>query len=318
MDTDTRISRYLKDIEYNYEEIVALQVDASRRKYFRISHKNNSAILVDSSLEKTSLIDFHKMSLWLKSQGYSSPKIYNVNFKKGLSIMEDFGNNKFSSFFLNNKKNEYSIYLETIRLLLNLSKKKRPDFLRNFSKNVLFRELSIFLDWHNYYKREKKKNEISEWNLIWDNLFNIALKDKKKSVVLRDFHIDNLFLLKKRKGIKRIGLIDFQDALFGHPCYDLVSLLQDVRVNIPKRKEYKLLDAYLSYYTNSSEIFKQSYLILGTQRLLKIIGIFKRLEYLQKKKVYLNYLPRTWKLLNGNLKHPLFRDLNLWFKSYGN
>jgi len=318
MDTDTRISRYLKDIEYNYEEIVALQVDASRRKYFRISHKNNSAILVDSSLEKTSLIDFHKMSLWLKSQGYSSPKIYNVNFKKGLSIMEDFGNNKFSSFFLNNKKNEYSIYLETIRLLLNLSKKKRPDFLRNFSKNVLFRELSIFLDWHNYYKREKKKNEISEWNLIWDNLFNIALKDKKKSVVLRDFHIDNLFLLKKRKGIKRIGLIDFQDALFGHPCYDLVSLLQDVRVNIPKRKEYKLLDAYLSCYSGSRENFKQSYLILGTQRLIKIIGIFKRLEYLQKKKVYLNYLPRTWKLLNGNLKHPLFRDLNLWFKSYGN
>ena len=99
METDTRISRYLKDIEYDYEEIVALQIDASRRKYFRISHKKNSAILVDSSLEKSSLIDFHKMSLWLKSQGYSSPRIYSINFKKGLSIMEDFGDTKFSSFF---------------------------------------------------------------------------------------------------------------------------------------------------------------------------------------------------------------------------
>ena len=125
METDNRISAYLKDLKYNYKKIVALKIDASRRKYFRISHKKNSVILVDSSLEKSSLIDFHKMSIWLKSQGYSSPKIYNINFNKGLSIMEDFGDNKFSSFFLKNNNCKYSIYLETIKLLLDLSKKKK-------------------------------------------------------------------------------------------------------------------------------------------------------------------------------------------------
>ena len=87
---------------------------------------------------------------------------------------------------------------------------------------------------------------ISLWNEIWDNLFSIINSYHKNSIVLRDFHIDNLFWLKDRKGLKKIGIIDFQDALIGHPCYDLVSLIQDVRLNIPEKERDILYNNYIS------------------------------------------------------------------------
>ena len=134
-------------------------------------------------------------------------------------------------------------------------------------------------------------------------------------MVLRDYHIDNIFYLKKRAKIKKIGLIDFQDALLGHCCYDLVSLLQDVRTFI----SFKDQDFLLNYYLNKSDVctesFKRAYLILGTQRLIKIIGIFNKLKNKKQNKTYLKYLPRTWKLLNYNLKNPILNELKIWINN---
>jgi len=311
------IKEYLQKIKYSYDHVQELQVDASKRKYFRISNKNNTNILVDSSLEKNSLKDFIKMSNWLDMEGFSSPRIYDANLIRGYSIMEDFGDNKFSNLFVKEKENRFFMYSNTIDLLSYLSKKELPSFLKPFSKKIFNKELSFFLDWYKYYNKIKNKNEVSEWNKIWSNLYEEATIDKLKTVVLRDFHIDNLFLLKNRKGIKKIGLIDFQDALIGHPAYDLVSLLQDVRITISSLKERELLELYISKNNSINSSFKISYIIFGTQRLIKIIGIFKRLEYLYGKKKYLIFLPRTLELLKRNLKNPIFKDLDSWFENYG-
>ena len=168
-----------------------------------------------------------------------------------------------------------------------------------------------------WIKKTNKKTEIKEWNEIWIELLDKAMDDKLSSIVLRDFHIDNLFFLRKRTGIKKIGLIDFQDAVCGHPIYDLVSLLQDVRTNISNNKENELFNIYKEYKKESNQDLDISYLIFGTQRVIKIIGIFKRLELQKNKKMYLQFLPRASSILKKNLRHPIFKDLNNWFRNYG-
>lgn len=317
MEININIKKYLEKTKYSTRLIRPLRLDASKRKYYRISMGNNTAILVDSSLEKESLSNFQKMTNWLLSSGFSSPEIYDIDYEKGFSVMEDFGNAKFSNLFLKRSIEKKKIYTETIKLLIELSGKEVPSFLKPFSKNMLLKELELYLFWYKYYKKINNKTEIKEWNKIWIELLDKAMDDKLSSVVLRDFHIDNLFFLRKRIGIKKIGLIDFQDAVCGHPIYDLVSLLQDVRTNISNNKETELFNIYKEYKKESNQNLDISYLIFGTQRIIKIIGIFKRLELQKNKKMYLQFLPRAWSILKKNLQHPILKDLNSWFKNYG-
>ena len=314
---DNSIVEYLESAKYFSSAIIPLQVDASKRKYFRIKKGQKSLIAVDSSLEKESLLNFSIMAEWLRKQGYSSPIIYDINLKNGFSVMEDFGDKTFSKLLESKKNNMSSIYQQAIKLLATLSKNKTPNFLKPFSERVFIKELLVFIDWYKYHNKIKNKKEVEEWNIIWNKLYSDATADKYKTVVLRDFHVDNIFLLEKRIGIKKIGLIDFQDALIGHPSYDLVSLTQDVRVKSFDIKEKELLELYLKNYNNNQSNFYVSYLVFGTQRLLKIIGIFKRLEYKYNKKDYLKFLPKTWNLLKKNLEHVIFKDLRRWFNNYG-
>ena len=175
--------------------------------------------------------------------------------------------------------------------------------------------MNIFLIWHLNYNMNNDNKEINEWNIIWKNLFK-KTDNNKSSIVLRDYHIDNIFYLAKRNRIKDIGLIDYQDALIGHPSYDLVSLLQDVRTFISKKDQKFLYDYYISKNNHNADHFKKTYLILGTQRLIKIIGIFKRLNANDNNSAYMKYLPRAWKLLSENLKEPFFYDLKIWLDKY--
>ena len=151
--------------------------------------------------------------------------------------------------------------------------------------------------------------------------FNNLLKSisyKKTCVVLRDFHVDNIFYLKDRNKLEKIGLIDFQDSLIGHPAYDLVSLLQDVRVFLYIEEQHNIYNYYKKHAKINQDEFKYAYLVLGTQRLFKIMGIFKKLAVKQGKIDYLRYLPRTKKLIKYNLKSPIFGELKIWLKTHGN
>ena len=107
-------------------------------------------------------------------------------------------------------------------------------------------------------------------------------------------------------------MIDFQDGLIGNSAYDLVSLLQDVRTFISQKDQNILYRYYIKNSKVNEESFREAYIILGTQRLLKIVGIFCRLAKLEKKTLYLNYLPRTFKLLHSNLEKNIFSELRLW------
>ena len=160
---------------------------------------------------------------------------------------------------------------------------------------------------------KKNTKALKDWDKIWNNLLK-SVSYKKRCVVLRDFHVDNIFYLRDRNKLEKIGLIDFQDSLIGHPAYDLVSLLQDVRVFISIKEQNNFYNYYKKHAKINQNEFKYAYLVLGTQRLFKIIGIFKKLALKQGKIDYLRYLPRTKPLIKYNLKNSIFNELKMWLK----
>ena len=304
---------FLDRAKITSKNIYALQNDASKRIYYRGLDKKNQFLLMDSSLEKNSLKSFINISKWLRVKGYSAPKIYHKNLSKGYCILEDFGDTKFSDIKTKNIKKKYEL---TINLLASLSKLRPPFYLNNYSRIIFMKELNLFINWHLFYNKDISKLAILSWKNIWNSLFHKINNYKKKSIVLRDFHIDNLFWLNNKENIKKIGLIDFQDALIGHPCYDLVSLLQDVRSNISNKEQLNLYNYYVSISNVEKKLFEEAYFIFGTQRLIKIIGIFYRLKYLYNKNNYMKYIPRAWKLLKNNLNFPPLKELSNWFENY--
>ena len=299
----------------NFKSLKPLKNDASKRKYYRFTNNNKEFLLMDSSLEKNSLKKFIKISKWLKSNHLSSPEIYIKDEKHGFLIIEDFGNTKYSILCKEKKDRKRLYYRQAINLLILLSEKKKPGFIQDYNHRILNDELDLYIKWGLNMKKSKKA--FKDWNRIW----NVLLKNisyKKTTVVLRDFHVDNIFYLRDRNKLEKIGLIDFQDSLIGHPAYDLVSLLQDVRVFLSIKEQ----DSFYNYYIKNTQVnknqFKYAYLVLGTQRLFKIIGIFKKLAIKQGKIDYLKYLSRTNQLIKNNLKNPMFNELKIWLKANSN
>jgi len=306
-------TNFLEKNNLNKLSVTSLKNDASKRKYYRFNNYKKNVLLMDSSLEKKTIANFILISNWLIENNFSAPSIYLKDKTYGLLLLEDFGLNKFSIILKKNKNKKLYYYKKAIDALIDLSKKKPPCFLKPYDKKTYIKELNLFLIWHLNYKDNNEG--INEWNAIWKNLLK-KIDKNHTSLVLRDYHIDNIFYLAKRKKIKDIGLIDYQDALIGHPSYDLVSLLQDVRTFISQKDQKYLYSYYLSKRNYNLKEFRQTYLILGTQRLIKIIGIFKRLNLQENNKAYMKFLPRTFKLLFENLQDPIFSDLKDWMGKY--
>ena len=299
----------------DYKSLKPLKNDASERRYYRFTNNNKEFLLMDSSLEKVSLKNFIKISKWLKSNHLSSPEIYIKDEKLGFLIIEDFGNDKYSILCKKEKKKKKFYYKQAIKLLIFLSEKKKPSFIKDYDYGILKSELDLYINWELNLKKSKKA--LKDWDRIWNNLLKSIIY-KKRCVVLRDFHVDNIFYLKDRYKLKRIGLIDFQDSLIGHQAYDLVSLLQDVRVFLSIEEQNSFYNYYKKYANIKQDDFKYAYLVLGTQRLFKIIGIFKKLAINQGKNDYLRYIPRTKRLIKYNLRNPIFNELKIWLKVHGN
>jgi N-acetylmuramate 1-kinase len=138
--------------------------------------------------------------------------------------------------------------------------------------------------------------------------------------MLRDYHSPNLIWLPERSGIERVGLLDVQDCVFGHPAYDLASLLQDARVDIPAALASTLFERYCAARQSSTRFnrakFEAAYAVLGAQRATKILGIFARLSRRDGKHQYLRHLPRVSRTLEANLAHPALAPVRQWFERH--
>jgi hypothetical protein len=152
---------------------------------------------------------------------------------------------------------------------------------------------------------------------LWSEALQPAL-EAPPTWVLRDFHSPNLLWLAKHKGLARLGILDFQDAVLGPAAYDLASLLQDARVDVAETTELALLGRYLRRRSAADPSFDGTefiriYVTLASQRASKILGIFARLDRRDGKPQYLRHMPRIWGYLQRSLAHPALAQLNAWY-----
>jgi aminoglycoside/choline kinase family phosphotransferase len=191
--------------------------------------------------------------------------------------------------------------------------KKKKIKLVKYSLNILHKESDLFFQWYlRFILNKKKLNKIKK--VLKEELNNIYKKLYFKNNIFthRDFHASNIMMTNKK-----LSLIDSQDAIIGNPLYDVASLIDDVRIKLPK----KLQDNLLKYYISKAKLnfqeqtfIKNDFDILSVQRNLKILGIFIRLYKRDKKSNYLKYLPYTWQLIERRMKNPIFNKLNILMK----
>ena len=230
--------------------------------------------------------------------------------------IEDFGENTLLH-LVKKSKNIFPLYKKSIDVILKLQKIKpinkikiksnRSLKLNNYNLKNLHKESDLFLNWYlpgilGKRKSKKFKTKIKkELNKLYQQIYF-----KNKFIVHRDFHVSNIMPVKSK-----LGVIDNQDAILGNPMYDVASLIDDVRIQIPLPIKNKIFQYYLkkSFLRKNIYFLKNDFDILSIQRNLKILGIFYRLNIRDKKPQYLKYLPYTWKLIELRMKNKIFKNL---------
>ena len=296
----SKIKKILEKEKIEVKKLSLLAGDASNRKYFQyFSSRKNYVIMYDK--DEKNLEDFIKVTKILK-KFVVVPSIIHDFSKQSILVLENFGPTKYAEIIT--KKNRKKMYRLAIDTIFEIQKIKNQD-LPKYSLNMFIAESNLFFDW---YLKNLKSTEINllkkEFNLLFKSYLSSI--DIPQVLVHRDFHVDNLFYLSKSNSVK-CGLIDYQDAVIGPCTYDLVSLTQDARVDVPKQLEYELINYFLEANLKiKRDDFMLSYNLLGIQRHMKVLGIFCRLSIRDNKDQYLQHLPRVKKMLYKNLKKKKF------------
>ena len=304
-------SQFLQKNNIQHFQRVRLAGDASSRRYERLTWQAKTLILMDAPPPET-ISQFVKVAKILSAQGFSAPKIYACDAKNGFLLIEDLGDDLFAR-LIEAGEDEEALYKLAVDFLLALTRTPFPAELPKFSDDYILDQNQMFLDWYVLDKTGYAitENLRSEYDEIWRPLLK-KIRAGSEVILLRDFHAENLLVLKERKGLQALGLLDFQDALVGPAAYDLVSLLQDARREVTPTMASKMISYYMGEAGVDEVGFRLSYAILGAHRALRILGIFSRLAKQDGKQSYLKLMPRMLHHLQANLVHPDLRDLRLF------
>ena len=284
-------------------EIRPLAGDASFRRYFRVVDGARTAVLMDAPPPHEDPRPFIAIAEWLSARGFVPPAILAQDLDAGLVLIEDLGDVRFRETIDAEPHRETALYAEAVDLLLTLHGHEAAD-VAPYDRAVLQREAALFVEW--YCPAVGIAPDAEGLRAAWDAVFG-ALEGERAVTVLRDYHAENIMLTRGT-----LGLLDFQDALAGHAAYDLVSLLQDARRDVPESIEAAMLARY-AVAANVGEGFDAAYHVLGAQRNAKIIGIFTRLWQRDGKPTYPALCPRVWHYLERDLAHPALAPVRAWF-----
>ena len=285
-------------------DIVPVAGDASFRRYFRAVEPDRSAILMDAPPPHEDPRPFLDMAGWLSANGFTAPQIHGVDLDHGLVLLEDFGDVRMRETVDADPPRERALYRAAIDILVALHAREAAP-VAPYDRAVLHREADLLTEW--YCPAVGIEADQAAYTAAWDAVFEVALSGPRVTV-LRDYHAENLMLL----GADRLGLLDFQDALAGHAAYDLVSLLQDARRDVPAALETEMLTRYKAAVETDAD-FDAAYHVLGAQRNAKIVGIFTRLWQRDGKERYPALVPRVWRYLDRDLEHPALAPVKAWF-----
>ena len=317
IDENTIRSLLIRNKISNYK-LEQIRSDASFREYYRVLDKN-LLIMYAPKDKGESLVNFEKINKVLSSINLSVSKIYDADYQNDLLLIEDFGNDIFSTKL--NHNNEKNLYEKAINLLsiIHNNSDLEVQNLKKYNFEILLNESQLFIEWYleKHLKLNLNNSEKNKFQNILERQFN-SLTLKQNSLVLRDFHVDNLIYLDDRDGIDQLGLIDYQDALVGSNVYDFTSLIEDVRHPIQDDLKNSLVETYSKLISVDQNELKRGISFYSIQRNLKIVGIFSRLKYRDDKKNYFPMIEVAWGFIKNHLKNNECKDLNNWINNIMN
>ncbi|KEO54303.1 aminoglycoside phosphotransferase family protein [Thioclava pacifica] len=271
--------------------------DASARSYERLTRAGETAVLMKAP-PGPEIARFLRIGAWLSEAGFSTPQPLARSDEDGLLLLEDFGDALMARRLADHPEEEPALYREITEMLLALHRHAPPEDLARLDGAGLASLLDLVPAHYpctDQTAAAQLKSAIAE-------TFE-TLSQEPFVMCLRDFHAENIILL-DRPGLARLGLLDFQDAVQAHPAYDLVSALQDARRDVSPSVERAEIAHYAAATGLDLDRFTAIYALLGTQRALRILGIFAKLCRVDGKPHYLAFMPRVWAYIERNLSHP--------------
>lgn len=307
------IRAFLERAGWGAAERRKLAGDASFRHYDRLTDGPRRAVLMDAPPPREDVRPFIRIAMQLERLGYSAPALLALDADAGLLLLEDLGDSTYTR-LLEGGADEEALYALAVDLLTDLHGRADalPLGLPPYDDEKLLAEAFLLTDWYMPAMGLAPSKAVrAEYENLWRGLFGLA-RNVPETLVLRDFHVDNLMKL-DRPGLAACGLLDFQDAVAGPLTYDLMSLLEDARRDIDPSMIDRLKARYLAAMPGlDRDSFAASWAILAAQRHAKVIGIFTRLCKRDGKPGYLVHIPRVWRLLLDACRHPALAGMQDW------
>ncbi len=296
---------FLAQSGWKSAEFSAVAGDASNRRYDRLTHvSGETAILMDAPSELgEDVVPFLEIAAHLTEYGLSAPRIFASDTSAGFVLMEDLGDSLIARLVARDPTQELPLYRAIAQTLIAFQTLPVPADLPLFDNAAMQDAAMLPADW---YLGRHMPLSISARAAYSQRLAQmLGLLSKRAPVLIhRDFHAENLLWLPDRDGAKRIGLLDFQDAMAGHPAYDLASLLSDARRDVSLELRRDIEAFFVSETAVDPAEFSRDLAITSAQRNLRILGIFARLAARDGKPHYAALAPRVWGNLMLDLDHP--------------
>jgi len=293
--------------------------DASFRRYERLTRQSENAVLMDAPPPEN-VRPFLAVARLLGSAGLAVPAILAADESAGLLLLEDFGDDTYTRLLARGEPEEH-LYELAVDLLIELRRRlplEKLGALPLFDEVRTMEGLGRFLDWYwpAVQGAAAPADAVEGFAAAWRKV--LPLWDKVPlGLVHYDYHVDNLIMLTGQSGIAAVGLLDFQDAVRGPCCFDLVSLIDDARRDVSRELGVRLLERYLAAFPELDRAgFDAAYALSGAQRDTRILGNFARLLKRDGKPGYLVHMPRVWRQLEAQLTHPALAPVARWFDRY--
>ena len=341
------LRQFLNDAGFIDAKRQRMPGDASIRSYARLLRDDSAFILMNSPRrpDGPAVYDgksysaavhlaedvkpFVAIDNGLRERGFSAPAIHHADLDAGFLITEDFGTDSFVEGDPPRPIPER--YEAATDMLAVLHRDSLPEILPlapqttyaipTFDVEAMLIEIGLMIEWYLPDRGAEPAETLRvEFMTQWRELLD-GISAAPKTWMLRDFHSPNLIWLADRAGISRVGVIDFQDTVLGPAAYDLVSLLQDARIDVPEQLELTLLSRYIKARhaddnTFDPARFAETYAIMSAQRNTRLLGTFARLNRRDGKPQYLRHQPRIWTYLTRSLAHPALSGLRGWYEAH--
>ena len=289
--------------------------DASFRKYFRLTRPGGQAVVMDAPPPQEDVRPFVRVARHLLSLSISAPEILAEDPGQGFLLIEDLGDDTYARVLAagGDEGDLYRLATDVLLALHRAGPRALLPGLGAYTGEALIEAAMLLPEWYlpAATGRDASADDLATYREAWRRCL-AALPPMADTLLLRDYHQDNLLFLPRRPGVRACGVLDFQDAQQGHPSYDLVSLVEDARRDVSPAVQRACFDRYVGEAGLDATDFATGFALMAAQRHARVIGVFVRLLKRDGKPVYLHHLPRVWRLFEQALRHDALQPLRAW------